>query len=1258
MKELIVTCVFSFFAIHSMCQDKEVIPKDDPQARADFELLRMQDPRTKEIPRGIRQRELDFMVTQRKSLRSANVAQVWDNRGPFNVGGRTRALGVDVTDEDVILAGGVSGGVWRTTDQGTSWVKTTSAGDLQSVSCIAQDPRVGSTDIWYYGTGEITGNSARGNGAPYRGDGIFKSTDGGITWAILASTSTDIPELFDQDFDYNYEIVVNPISGNVIVANYGGIYQSTDGGSSFSLILASASDDWSDVAITSTGIIYASVASSGIWESTDDGSSWTKISQEETEFPEDGDNRKEIAIAPSNENILYVIGLDDNHGTGHMLWKYDKSADMDSNGIGTWTDRSDQIPSLDGTTGNFDSQGGYDLLIKVKKDNEDFIVIGGTNLFASTDGFATSGNTSWIGGYSATNDSYRLYTNHHPDQHSFVFLSGTEALSGNDGGVQLTNDITEISSNANNETVDWVWLNNGYLSSQSYAISVGPGDQIMSGFQDNSTWLTTSTSSTFTWTDQWGGDGAYNAFSSDGTTRWMSSQNASIYRVTYPSASSDTFSTYYAFDPEGDYSTSLFITPFYVDPIDDNMFYLGGSTSLYVNSQALSGSSSYGWEKIDLGSTGVVSEIGVSNFNHVLVGTSDGDLYKVSDIENSTDVEDISGINFPDGYVSGVAINNFNSNEILVCFSNYSIPSIFYSNDGGNSWDDVSGNLEENVDGTGSGPSVRTTTIIGNGDKYLVGTSAGLYSAEIMNSGSTVWSQEDPSGIGNVVVEHFASKPDGFVAAGTHGNGIYSTSFTLDNVLDNDLAVIGISEPVSGVLGSEVVKAQIINSGLSDQSSFEISLTVDDLLIVTDEVSSIINSLGTYDHTFSIEGDFSEIGMHQIKVDIILTADENNENDSFETEVENIEPISSLPYIESFEDDGHGWIGSGVWELGIPSGSKISDASDGLRAWVTDLDSNYPDQHTAILESPFFDWTDINDSELRISFDINYSIEEDWDGVVLGYRTNTSDDFTVIFTDLGLNNWYPGNAIVFGHDAWQGSTNGSYVRAVADISSLAGLKSVQFAFIFESDDYTNDEGVGVDNILISISPHDISLDSESILENQSVGVTVGNLSTEDLDGEEHTYNIESDDDGESFSIVEAELQSAEIFDYETKTTYSITITTTDDDGNEFSKIFSVLILNDETDDHLGVNDLEKYGIRVFPNPVRNTLNLDMINNYYGPVGVSVYSIDGKKTVSNYVVHKTTLSLRRLVDLKSLNRGLYIIELSMGDQVLVGKIIKK
>ena len=455
-------------------------------------------------------------------------------------------------------------------------------------------------------------------------------------------------------------------------------------------------------------------------------------------------------------------------------------------------------------------------------------------------------------------------------------------MSGNDGGIQITNDITDTTPNGSGETVDWTALNNGYFTSQVYAISVGPGDQIISGFQDNGNWLVNSTVESTNWDDElvnfFGGDGTYNAINSDGTVRYISTQNARTFRLTYTDEDDLTFNSFQQIDPSSGYD-GIFVTPFYLDPADDDMFYLAGDFNFLVNTQASSATRTTGWETISLpGNSGFVSEIGVSMDDLVYVGTSNSELYK---IENpgaaSPTVTDISANEFPSGaYISSIGVNQFNSDELVVVFSNYEVKSIFHTDDGGETWTDISGNLEENSDGSGSGPSVRAVRIIGNGFEYMVGTSTGLYSTRTLNGTSTTWVEEGASNIGNVVINHIVTRTDGLVAVGTHGNGIYSATV----LPDLDLGVSSI-QPVSQVFdGSSDVVATVTNNGTGTITTFDITLTVDGSEVDSETVNTSIDSFDDYEHTFSEQVDFSTLGSYEVVVSVTLAGDENSANDS------------------------------------------------------------------------------------------------------------------------------------------------------------------------------------------------------------------------------------------------------------------------------------------------------------------------------------------------------------------------------------------
>lgn len=147
-----------------------------------------------------------------------------------------------------------------------------------------------------------------------------------------------------------------------------------------------------------------------------------------------------------------------------------------------------------------------------------------------------------------------------------------------------------------------------------------------------------------------------------------------------------------------------------------------------------------------------------------------------------------TGSNFPfNGYVACIDIDEDNADKIFVVFSNYGIQSIFYSDDAGDTWEHVSGNLEEYPDGSGNGPSVRwlKSLTFEENTVYFTGTSVGLYSTTSLDGDNTIWIHEGAETIGTIMVDMIDARSlDGFTAIATQGNGIYSTYYDASASID------------------------------------------------------------------------------------------------------------------------------------------------------------------------------------------------------------------------------------------------------------------------------------------------------------------------------------------------------------------------------------------------------------------------------------------------------------------------------------------
>jgi hypothetical protein len=769
--------------------------------------MRYRDPATGRIPADIRARERAFARTLPGSVEHLDKADrlqntEWIRRGPYNIGGRTRAFGIDVSNERIFLAGGVSSGMWRSDDAGATWTKTTRPEQLHSVTCLAQDRRPGKTATWYYATGESWGNSAQ-----IAGNGVYKSIDGGYSWEPLASTvSDDLTRggIFGYAWNIVTDVSIDTADAVYVALTRGGIQRSLNGGTTWSA-WAPSNSYFTDVAVTTGGTVYGAFSTFtgiegeratrvGVW--TVQESRWVNISP--PDLPQTV-QRMVIGIAPSNENIVYVLAETPGVGTKgtfylseglryewHSLWRYDASTK-------TWENRSSNIPLFGPRAGDFVSQSGYDLLVTVSPADEDLVFLGGTNLYRSTDGFTSTSNSSWIGGYgpSTPDSAFRSYPNHHSDQHGLAFLPSDPnvAISFNDGGLQRSVNITA-------DSVEWQWLNNGYFTTQFYAVCVKNAANdlsVMGGMQDNNTWQSTGVLENDPWVRRNGGDGCGCSFIGDGRELVVSSQQGRMRRVILDANGNEVART--RIDPVGgkDYA---FVNPFAVDPRDQRILYLGGGQVLWRNSDITAiplgstDSTAVNWDSLPTtrisGTVKITAVSAADAPGHIVVyGTGDGRLYKLTDAHTGIPVPvEITGANMPGGAtVSSIAFDPRTADHIVVTFSNYNVISVFATYDGGSTWSPVSGNLEENPLGGGNGPAVNSVAILPLQDDrevYIVGTSSGVYTAVELNGRSTVWSQTGATVIGNVPTEAVVARPNSPQAnlfVGTHGTGVYMSAY-------------------------------------------------------------------------------------------------------------------------------------------------------------------------------------------------------------------------------------------------------------------------------------------------------------------------------------------------------------------------------------------------------------------------------------------------------------------------------------------------
>jgi hypothetical protein len=792
--------------------------------RAEWELERLADPRTGRIPAGIRQAELAFA----KNMPHAEVfgqrsGGTWQTRGPWNIGGRTRAMTMDITNEKRIIAGSVSGGLFITEDDGASWTPVKGIGNNLGVVSLSQDKRAGKTNIWYAMTGEAYGTSASGGGAFFVGDGMFKSIDNGLTWTSLASTNGGAPNSFSQLYQLGWKVLTDPTNLTedvVYMATYGGIYRSKNGGVNWTLIRGKNNQSYSyftDITITTTGVLYATLSSEdsdkkacpdrGIWRSTD-GLVWTNITP--ANFPPKYD-RIVIGINPNNENEVYFLGNTDGYGHSttfinsidwSSLWKYTYASGNGAGANGTWANLTDNLPNKGTQFDRFSCQGGYDLVVKVQP-KTNAVFIGGSSLYRSTDGFATPNNTTQIGGYKIGTELpyFEIYPSHHPDQHDIIFSpsDNKKLYSASDGGINVTDDC-------NAPFVNWKSLNNGYITTQLYTVniehSMANDPTLLGGFQDNGNFFVGGKDTKKSWVQTVNGDGAYAAITNGKKNYYLSIQLGKMAKCELDA--NGKVLKYNRIDPIGGKGYQ-FINPFVLDPNNESNLYLAGGKRLWRNNQLDKIDLVGKWDSIATGwfafpdtlKKGTITSIAVSSkpSNRVYFGSTNGKLYRVDNAQTDTAKYKeitVTGVT-DDRYLNCITIDPDDADNVIVTYSNYTVYSMFQTKNGGKTWTKVAGNLEANTVGSGVGPSIRWVSILrfpSGAKKYFAATSVGLYSADSLvthtNTTGTKWVLEGADAIGNVVCNHIDTRSvDGLVAVATHGAGAFTANFQDPGISNN-----------------------------------------------------------------------------------------------------------------------------------------------------------------------------------------------------------------------------------------------------------------------------------------------------------------------------------------------------------------------------------------------------------------------------------------------------------------------------------------
>jgi photosystem II stability/assembly factor-like uncharacterized protein len=773
---------------------RQIQPEDQPEQAQEFFTLKRSPDRISPIPgerylRAIRKARRmpqhstprDAMLPSEADMARTNSVQPeflgsWTQLGPGNIGGRTRAIVINPSTPTTMYAAGVAGGVWRTTNGGSSWAPLTDLIANIAVNSLAMDP--GNSNIIYAGTGEGYFNIDA-----VRGAGIFKTTDGGNTWTSLSNT---------VGFHFVNSIVVSPNnSSRVYAGTEAGVMKSTDGGSTWTNILNPSvqggclqlvirTDQSTDYLLASCGTF----AQATVYRNTDAAGSgmWSPV------LSNTNQGLTSLAIAPSSQGTMYALAASNQSGNFNQgLLAVYRSTD----GGATWVTRVDNtsttklntllltnpiIASLHdcglASLNSFESQGWYDNVIAVDPVNPNRVWAGGIDLFKSDDGGANWGIASywWAGG----NPVYA-----HADQHAIVFQPGYNGTTnqtmfvGNDGGIfKTTNAAASTSSDVCGNTVgtiNWTNLNNNYGATQFYyGVSFLSGTTYFGGTQDNGTDLGTDGGGILGWSEILGGDGGAVAVDSTNTNvLYAENTGLSIAKSTNGGSNWTSAISGITENP----NDFLFISPFIMDPSSSQRLWTGGSFLW----RTTNGASSWTQASAVTPGNGAVSSIAVapSNANMALAGLSDGFIVRTNIALTSTSSTTWASAMPRSGYVAGLTFDPANANVAYAAYStfnqNVGDNHIYKSSDAGATWTGIDGS---GVTGLPDVPAHCVTVDPHNSSRLYVGTDLGVF---VSIDGGANWAREN-TGFANVITESLTVNTVGQTStlfAFTHGRGAW-----------------------------------------------------------------------------------------------------------------------------------------------------------------------------------------------------------------------------------------------------------------------------------------------------------------------------------------------------------------------------------------------------------------------------------------------------------------------------------------------------
>ncbi len=655
----------------------------------------------------------------------------WDYIGNDDIptyggAGRINSIALHPDDQTTVFAGAASGGLWKSTDDGSTWEHMTDHEPVLGVSRILIHPE--DPDTMYIATGD-------GDGADTYSIGVLKSTDGGNTWSTVGWNN-----ITQSDRIRIFHLVMNQEDPSTLLASTDqGLYKSSNGGSDWKQV---ASGRFGDIEYhpTDTSIVYTIDADDHLFmRSTDGGNSFSAVLSGTP--PQNDVGRMEIGVSPDDPSRVYFIAGDASTQGFYGLYRSDDA--------GQSFFQTANSPNLLGYSADGSGSGGqawYDLAIAVSPKNADYVYTGGINIWRSTDGgYSFDIKTHWWGDQNLPEV--------HADQHHLSFDQNGRLWAGNDGGVFRSPLVGD----------QWTDLSDGLHIAQIYRLGQAEQDAelIITGWQDNGTNLRNAPA---TWYRVIGGDGMECVIShSDPSIMYGTIYYGQLYRSTDKGSS---FSKIvYSDSSNSVHESGGWVTPYTMNPQNSDALIIG-KKELY---RTMDGGDT--WSQFSSGmGTGNFQTIGrcESAPDHIYAAKR-SELWKKDGSGTSFQSRD-NGLPVSQLSITHVEAHKGDPNQAWVTFSGYqSAEKVYYTDDGGVTWANRSNGL----------PNVPVNCVVHEPgtQRVYVGTDLGVYYREDGMAEFKPFNKGLPNVIVNELAIHNGAQK---LRAASYGRGLWESELRGD----------------------------------------------------------------------------------------------------------------------------------------------------------------------------------------------------------------------------------------------------------------------------------------------------------------------------------------------------------------------------------------------------------------------------------------------------------------------------------------------